>query len=118
MAGLVIDSVLFDKYDHFAGLELRNAKSGQIKTISPLDTNDSSLKKIKNSEALIAGNSHTRLIGFRTSKRCHSSKSILSVQPIYYSIDEEFCNSVFTPLSMGMLAEIGSYGPECAEDMR
>ena len=57
----------------------------------------------------------TRLIGFRTTKRCESSKFIMSLQPIYYSLDEEMCTEVLTSLSASHLDEIGGYGPTCAQ---
>jgi len=39
----------------------------------------------------------------------------MSVQPIYYSVDEDVCKNVLVAISQGMLQEIPSYGPSCAE---
>ena len=113
---MVINSVLFDKDDNYAGMIFEQVENGRLVVQSPIDT--SNLRKAKNSEVMKKANAHTRIIGFRTTKRCHSAKQILSVQPIYYSINREMCNEVLKPLSAGMMNEINSYGPECAEDAR
>ena len=46
---------------------------------------------------------HTRLVGLRTFKRCATSKQILQVQPIYYSVNEGICDNYLIPLGKGML---------------
>lgn len=57
---------------------------------------------------------HTRIVGFRTTKSCENAKQIMSVQPIYYSVDEKICKQKLIKLTPGLLEEIPSYGPECA----
>lgn len=38
----------------------------------------------------------------------------MSVEPIYYSIDETMCRHELQSLSRGMIDEPASYGPDCA----
>jgi len=77
--------------------------------------NAGKLRSIENDSIFIDSNKHTRIVGFRTTKRCHNSKKIRSIQPIYYSVNEDICKNQLVQLSKGALQEIESYGPECGE---
>ena len=44
----------------------------------------------------------TRVIGFRTTKQCRQAKLLKSIQPIYYSRDEDICKKVLQPISSVM----------------
>ena len=81
--------------------------------ISPLDTKN--LHPKHNSHEWLTANDHTRLIGFRTTKRCRSDKQIMSIQPIYYSIDERMCKSYVDYVSQELYNEIPAYGAECSD---
>lgn len=63
----------------------------------------------------LADNRHTRLVGFRTTKRCEEAEKIMSVQPIYFSIDETMCKEYLTPITKGLSEEISAYGPACSQ---
>ena len=39
----------------------------------------------------------------------------MSVQPIYYSIDEHMCKNVLLNIQKGLLYEIPSFGRECSD---
>ena len=89
--GFVIASVLFDERGYFSGFNLMDTWTGDLMVLSPLQAGTGGLNNIDNHMDLIKGNPHTRLVGFRTTKRCESDNNIMSVQPIYYSIDEQMC---------------------------
>ena len=55
----------------------------------------------------------TRLIGFRTTKRCHEDTNIKSIQPIYYSTNEKVCKRELLMINDEMKEEIGYYGLDC-----
>ena len=49
---------------------------------------------------------HSRVVGFRTTKKSFDSSLIKSIQPIYFSVDESICkNSVDQISSEGLLNE-------------
>ena len=52
---------------------------------------DRFITSAKNTEKLTSAYEHTRLVGLRTTKSCATSSKILSIQPIYFSINEEMC---------------------------
>ena len=39
----------------------------------------------------------------------------MSIQPIYYSINEEMCKNILKPMTKNLINEIPQYGPECSE---
>jgi len=64
---------------------------------------------------LINSYGHTRLVGLRTQKLCDSAQDVVSVQPIYYSVDEQMCTEYLQELTSGMLEEIPAFGITCEE---
>ena len=108
----VIESAVFDKEDNFAGFILLDVKAGELIEDSPFDTAGMRME-YNDPELLGDANSHTRVAGFRTTKRCSTAKTILSVQPIYYSIDEKMCKETLKPIPTEMFNEISSYGLDC-----
>lgn len=59
----------------------------------------------------------TRLIGFRTTKKCKDSNLIKSIQPIYYSKNKDICQTVLRPVSKTMMSEPQEYGNDCFDAM-
>ena len=55
----------------------------------------------------------TRLIGFRTSKYCKGDQNIKSIQPIYYSLNENICKNELEMVTDDMMEEIQGYGLDC-----
>ena len=55
----------------------------------------------------------TRLIGFRTTKECRHAKTTKSIQPIYYSRNEQICKNLLKPVTENMAQELPEYGSEC-----
>jgi len=110
MSGYEIEAVLFDQNQHCAGFKFENDMTKQAILDTPL--NGAELTAEMNDFRGVL--SHTRVVGFRTTKSCESAKQILSVQPIYYSVDEKVCKERLVQLTPGLLEEIPSYGPECA----
>ena len=56
-------------------------------------------------------NDHTRLVGFRTTKNCKDSMLIRSLQPIYFSVNQEMCQEHLIALTDNMIHEVEAYGP-------
>ena len=115
MEGYVIASVLFDERGFFSGFNLMETRTGELFVISPLEAGDGRLNEVDNDMALIKGNKHTRLVGLRTTKRCANAKEIMSVQPIYLSVDEDMCKNTLIDITRGMTQEISEFGPSCDE---
>ena len=70
LVNMVIESVLFEENNYFAGIRLKNIDTGNYETLSPMD--ESRLHPKHNLQKWLQANDHTRLVGFRTTKRCHS----------------------------------------------
>lgn len=70
-----IESVYFDNENNWAGFKFKDFTRDQTQIDSPED--QTLLREVD----MLYGKGHlsTRLIGFRTTKRCHSSKKIMSV---------------------------------------
>lgn len=115
MQDKVIVSVLFDDQDLFSGFSLMSTTNGDLTILSPMAAGDGNMRNVDNDMELVKANKHTRLVGFRTTKRCSSAKQIMSVQPIYFSINEDMCKKVLKPITRGMLEEIPHFGPSCDE---
>lgn len=114
MNKFIITAVLFDENDHFAGFSFIDPVTNEHVVDTPLKP--SQLRAEGNSEKVVRSQVDlTRLIGFRTTKRCESDKFIESLQPIYYSLDREMCTEVLISLSSSHLDEIGGYGPTCEQ---
>ena len=80
---------------HFVGYTLWDSATGEMHYHVPVEFDNKvdqliekplSKKFVRNFDE-----SHTRLLGFRTSKRCHESRTIRTVMPIFYSVDEKMC---------------------------
>mmetsp|Transcript_31059 Transcript_31059/g.41169 ORF Transcript_31059/g.41169 Transcript_31059/m.41169 type:complete len:186 (+) Transcript_31059:372-929(+) len=110
----ILASVVFDQNDHVAGLKYMQPSTKEILIDTPLRA--AQLYEDRGDRRLLEDiTGHTRLVGLRTTKECEGSKNIMSVQPIYYSIDKKMCTEVLQSLDQGLLNEISSYGPTCAE---
>lgn len=112
MKHLVIESVLFTPDGYFSGFELKDLDLGILLPIAP-ESMDGQLMKVRNAAELVGADKHTRLVGFRTSKLCQEATKIMSVQPIYFSVDRAMCKDFLTPITKGLTEEISSYGPRC-----
>ena len=100
-----ISAVLFDDAGFFAGFKFIDQLTKEVLYDQPVRTNKKRLSEQDNHEELILGTEgHTRIVGFRTTKACESSKRIMSLQPIYYSLDRRMCTEVLK--SPGLLEEI------------
>ena len=118
----VVTSYLFDQDGVFAGVRLYSRESGTTSTVSFKrgDPEGSTLDGLADDFFLIENSDVLRLVGFRSTKTCEQARQILSLQPIYYSIEPSLCDpdnhaSGLLPLSEGMLQEIAAYGPQCGE---
>ena len=72
LTNTVIESVLFNDDGYFAGFRMKDIETGVYLTLSPLGTTQ--LHPKHNLQQLMQANDHTRLIGFRTTKRCRTDK--------------------------------------------
>lgn len=86
--GYGIDWVYSDLYGSFAGFVLTEAKTGENIEKTGLNFENVAFHATDNLKAIRDSHAHTRIVGFRTTKNCHSAKQIMSVQPIYYSVNE------------------------------
>ena len=96
------------KFDHdynFAGLEFKNLSTG---VLSSDNINNSEYLPyfVQNDARLLEAESHTRIIGFRSTKRCREDYTTMSIQPIYYSINEEMCKNILKPMTKNLINEI------------
>jgi len=69
--------VLFDETDHFAGFNFMDTKTKELIIQTPM--NAGKLRAADNNIVFINSNKHTRIVGFRTTKRCHGSMKIKSI---------------------------------------
>ena len=94
-----IESIYYDSANNWAGFKFKDLARDIYRIDSPGDKD-----KLREVE-MPYGKKHlnTRLIGFRTTKRCQTDKKIMSVQPIFYSIDEDLCkNQLIIPTDAQM----------------
>ncbi len=105
-----ITEYLFDDKNHFAGVL---AYSSETRESSEKSLIENTIESALDDEFFVNSYSTTRLVGFRTLKRCDTSLEILRIEPIYYSVSEEMCLEHLVPISAGMLEEIPSYGAAC-----
>lgn len=110
----MLSAVLFDENRHFAGFKFVNPKTKESFIDTPLASAQLTAEPM-DSRMTMDLSEHTRIIGFRTTKECETAKQIMSIQPIYFSLDEGICSRVLKPLQSGHLEEVGGYGPTCAE---
>ena len=69
---------------NFSGFVLSDPKSEEI--TSQLPNEHITLTSHMLDPEILNNHESTRLVGFRTTKRCKSSKQVMSVQPIYFSV--------------------------------
>ena len=112
--GKVLHAVLFDHDYNFAGLEFENPVSGNV-TSDNIENTKYLPYKVHNDEEFLTANSHTRIVGFRSTKRCREDYTTMSLQPIYYSINENMCKNILKPMTKNLINEVPMYGPECSE---
>lgn len=115
MKSRVISSFLFDQQGHFAGLVILDSTTGETEQIVSQSQPKGKLSEVIVDKEILESARHTRVVGFRTSKRCAGSKNITGVQPIYYSIDEQMCKEYLEPVTDLLLSEPTGHGPECQE---
>ena len=56
------------------------------------------------------------MIGFRTWKECKGSSQIIALEPIFYSVDRDFCENYVVNLTENLKEEVPAYGKECSSD--
>ena len=79
MKSRLISGFIFDEKDLFAGLTILDSTSGEVEEIVSPQQHTGTLTKIKVDQSILESAEHTRLIGFRTVKRCAESKHITGV---------------------------------------
>ena len=108
----VVKEYLFDLKENFVGVTL-NKVGGLDELYAP---NFAGVAHYVTVDARIVNDyESTRLIGFRTTKKCKDDKLIKSIQPIYYSKNEEVCKTILQPVSNIMMNEPQEYGHNCYE---
>lgn len=116
LESFIVKSYHFDASDHFVGFSIMNYFSDKVTNYIALGVDQSTMKTYEVDNVLFLEHyERTRLIGFRTSKRCKQTNYINSVQPIYYSLDEKMCKEHLQLVTPGMLEEINDYGLDCAD---
>ena len=104
-------SGIFFMDENFAGFRTMDAQSKKQQYDFDMDMLDPQITII---DQKIADNyDTTRLVGFRTGKRCRGDMNILQIQAIYYSVSEEMCLSRLMPIVEHMRTELPYYGSEC-----
>jgi len=109
----VMSALFFDQDAHFAGFSLIDIDTREKEYHVPVNVEKLTAKIVD--DEIEYNYDTTRLIGFRTGKRCEGEKHISQVEPIYYSIDSRMCKEYLSPLSLGMREEIPSYGLKCSD---
>ena len=112
--GHVLHSVLFDHDYNFAGLQFKSLSSG-LHTHDNVQNYEYLPYSVENDPRLLEAESHTRIVGFRSTKRCREDYTTMSIQPIYYSINEDMCKNILKPMTKNLINEVPNYGPECSE---
>jgi len=111
----VIQAYHFDEKMNFAGFSIKHVKTGQVELVLAYDVDKKVLYTYEVENEIKEKYSMTRLVGFRTTKKCRSSQNILQVQPIYFSLDEDVCRNVLTEVDEGMNYELPEFGKECSD---
>ena len=89
LTGKIVTEYLFDDDGHFSGVVIEDVESGELSNFMP--DNLQRIDVVHVPDYIRESYEHTRLIGFRTTKRCDTSRFVQQVQPIYFSIDEKMC---------------------------
>jgi len=112
-----IQGILFDKYHHVAGFAFRRDGKLHDDYILPVEyenrISELNLEPMSPKFLLKNSHEHTRLVGFRSGKRCSSSQIARTLMPIFYSVDEEMCKHVLKPLAKSWHTEPPSSGAGC-----
>ena len=109
----VFSGFLFDKNGHMAGFELLCTKTDTKTTIVPPEIDTDQLKLIEVDAKVLTSSNKSRVVGLRTTKECSDSSQIKQIQPIFYSVDPQMCDSYLKPLTQNLRDEIPAYGKEC-----
>jgi len=122
MSGKSLQSMLFTEDGHFAGFTLAREDQAFDLYIVPTEFQGkvSELVMVPMSPRFLThySPSHTRLLGFRSAKRCQQDKQISSMMPIFYSVDQQMCKEVLQPLISSWYDEMPFFGNECHQTAR
>ena len=98
-----IQGIIFDKYQHFSGFAFRRDGKKHDDYILPVEyenrISELSLEPMSPQFLLKNSHEHTRLVGFRSGKRCSSSQTARTLMPVFYSVNEDMCKNVLKPLA-------------------
>lgn len=90
-----LEAMLFSNTGHFSGYALRDKMTNKQSYHLPFEFKDRIdemvFEPMSRDFLLNYDESHTRLLGFRSGKRCKESKAIRTIQPIFYSVNEKMC---------------------------
>ena len=118
----VVSAFYFDKTERFAGIQTIDIHNAAVSSLTFTEGDKLTTRALIPSEwtnslpHLQKFYDGTRLVGFRSEKACDRANDILSVTPIYYSIDEDMCSDPqMRAVTDGMLEEIPAYGVTCEE---
>ena len=104
-----LNSVFFDNAGNFVGIDFLDLTYGYHKEQTAPIQHDTFFEV--NPDVYKDANDHTRLVGFRTTKNCKDSMLIRSLQPIYFSVNQEMCQEHLIALTDNMIHEVEAYGP-------
>lgn len=94
----VVSAFYFDKTERFAGIQTIDIHNAAVSSLTFTEGDKLTTRALIPSEwtnslpHLQKFYDGTRLVGFRSEKACDRANDILSVTPIYYSIDEDMCS--------------------------
>ena len=118
----VVSAFYFDKSERFAGIQTTDIHDASVSSLTFTEVENLTSRTLIPSDwtsslpHLQKFYDGTRLVGFRTEKACDRANGILSVTPIYYSIDQEVCgDALMRAATDGMMEEIPAYGVTCEE---
>lgn len=111
----MLDSILFDDEKHFAGFVFYDQVLLETKYM--IASKHMHVEAVKLDDEILKNHENTRLIGFRTTKRCHTAKQTMSVQPIFFSVNRDLCENYLDGIDMAMMDELTHHGPECSDPL-
>ena len=74
LTGKIVTAYLFDDDDHFSGVVIDDVESGETQNLMP--DNLQRVDVVHVPDYIKDSYEHTRLLGFRTTKRCDTSRFI------------------------------------------
>ena len=102
MKGRTFVGMVFSPTGEFAGYVTRDRITKEDEFIVPYEfkdrTKEMTFQSMNGDFVRNYDERHTRLLGFRSGKRCLESKTISTIQPIFYSISEKMCKEILKPL--------------------